>query len=100
MSELKEKLKGLYDRIPRRHTTENIREAFSILDDYEDLLTDLEADDRYENQVASFFEAIAPIRATFKKSNDAKASKKTKDVLFDEASGALKDSIDELLSLV
>lgn len=28
------------------------------------------------------------------------ASKKTKDVLFDEASGALKDSIDELLSLV
>lgn len=37
MSELKEKLKGLYDRIPRRHTTENIKEANSILDDYEDL---------------------------------------------------------------
>ena len=66
MSELKEKLKGLYDRIPRRHTTENVKEANSVLDDYEDLLTEIEADGRYENQVASFFEAIAPIRVTFK----------------------------------
>lgn len=67
MIELKDKLKSLYDRIPRRHTTENVKEAYSILDDYEDLLTELESDDRHENQVASFFEAIAPIRVTFKK---------------------------------
>ena len=59
----------------------------------------LEADDRYEKQTARFFEAISPIRATIKKSNDNKASKKAKDVLFDEASGALKDTIEELLKL-
>ena len=54
---------------------------------------------RYEKEVASFFEVLDPIRATIKKSNDNKASKKTKDVLFDEASGALKDSIEELMQL-
>ena len=59
----------------------------------------MEADDRYEKQVARFFEAINPIRATIKKSNDNRASKKAKDVLFDEASGALKDTIKGLMQL-
>jgi hypothetical protein len=42
---------------------------------------------------------LDPIRATIKKSNDSKASKKAKDVLFDEASGALKDTMEELMKL-
>ena len=59
----------------------------------------MEADDRYEKQIARFFEALDPIRATIKKSNDNKASKKAKEVLFDEASGALKDTMEELMQL-
>jgi cysteine sulfinate desulfinase/cysteine desulfurase-like protein len=99
MNEIKEKLKELFDRIPRRHTTDNVKEIYSILHAYEDLLKNMEEDDHYEKQVARFFEALDPIRATIKKSNDNKASKKTKDVLFDEASGALKDTIEELMQL-
>jgi hypothetical protein len=33
------------------------------LDAYEDLLKSMEADDRYEKQVARFFEELDPIRA-------------------------------------
>ncbi len=99
MNEIKEKLKELFDRIPRRHTTDNVKEIYSILDAYEDLLKSMEEDDHYEKQVARFFEALDPIRATIKKSNDNKASKKGKDVLFDEASGALKDTMEELMRL-
>ena len=97
MNEIKEKIKELFERIPRRHTADNVKEMYSILDAYEDLLKSMEADDRYEKQVAGFFEAINPIRATIKKSNDNRAAKKAKDVLFDEASGALKDTIKELM---
>jgi RecJ-like exonuclease len=99
MNENTEKIKELFNRIPRRHTADNVKEMYSILDAYEDLLMSMEADDRYEKQVPVFFEALDPIRATIKKSNDNKASKKTKDVLFDEASGALKDTIQELMQL-
>jgi hypothetical protein len=99
MNEINEQLRELFDRIPRRHTADNVKEMYGILDAYEDLLKTLEADDRYEKQIASFFEALDPIRATIKKSNDNKASKKTKDVLFDEASGALKDSMEEAMQL-
>ncbi len=99
MNEIKEQVKELFDRIPRRHTTDNVKEMYSILDAYEDLLTGMETNEHYEKQVAQFFEALDPIRATTKKSNDNKASKKTKDVLFDEASGALKDSMEALMQL-
>ena len=99
MSEFKEKIKELFDRIPRRHTTDNVKEMYSILDAYEDLLKSMEADERYEKQVAPFFAALDPIRANIKKSNDNKASKRTKEVLFDEASGALKDTIEGLMQL-
>jgi hypothetical protein len=99
MNEIKEGLNELFNRIPRRHTADNVKEIYSILDAYEDLLKRLEADDRYEKQVVSLFEALDPIRATIKKSNDNKASKKTKDALFDEASGALKDTIEEAMRL-
>jgi hypothetical protein len=99
MSEFNEKITELFDRIPRRHTADNVKEMYSVLDAYEDLLINMEADVQYEKKVAPFFEALDPIRTTIKKSNDNKASKKTKDVLFDEASGALKDTMEELMKL-
>jgi hypothetical protein len=37
MNEINEKLKELFDRIPRRHTAENVKEIYGILDEYEDL---------------------------------------------------------------
>lgn len=100
MKEIKEKIIELFERIPRRHTTDNVKEMYSIIDAYEDLLKSLEADDRYEKEVVHFFDSLEPIRSTVKKSNDNKSSKKTKDVLFDEASGALKDTMEELLLLL
>lgn len=99
MNDKNEKLRELFNRIPRRHTADNVKEMYNILDEYEDLLQEMEAEPQYEKTVARFFEALDPIRATVKKSNDNKASKKTKDVLFDEASGALKDTIEELMQL-
>lgn len=99
MSEIGQKLKELFQRIPRRHTADNVKEMYSILDAYEDLLKTMEADERYEKEVGRFFEALDPIRLTVKKSNDGKASKKAKDVLFDEASGALKDTVEETMQL-
>ncbi|HVG15254.1 MAG TPA: hypothetical protein VM935_09840 [Chitinophagaceae bacterium] len=99
MNDVTEKLRDLFDRIPRRHTADNVKEIYSILDEYEDLLKTMEADERYGKEVDRFFEALDPIRATIKKSNDNKASKKMKDVLFDEASGSLKDSMEEAMEL-
>ena len=99
MNEFYRNLRALFDRIPRRHTADNVKEIYSILNEYEELLKAMEADDRYEKQIARFFEALDPIRATIKKSNDNKASKKGKDMLFDEASGALKDTMEELMRL-
>ena len=99
MNETEGKLKELFDRIPRRHTADNVKEIYSILDEYEDLLQSMETDARYEKEIAHFFEALDPIRATIKKSNDGKASKKAKDVLFDEASGDLKDTMEALMKL-
>ena len=100
MNEIEVQIKQLFDRIPRRHTSDNVKEIYSILDAYEDLLKSMEEDNRYEQLVVPFFEALDPMRATIKKSNDNKASKKSKDVLFDEASGALKDTIEELIQTV
>ncbi len=97
---MNDQISELYDRIPRRHTADNVKEIYSILDAYEDLLQTLEADARYEQGIAPFFDAIDPIRETVKKSNSPKASKKEKDNLFDEASGMLKDQMDELRQLI
>ena len=99
MNEASEKLNELFDRIPRRHTTDNVKEIYSILDEYEELLQSMEADTRYEQKIIPFFDVLDPIRATVKKSNDNKASKKVKDTLFDEASGALKDTMQQLMAL-
>ena len=99
MNDIQESLKELFNRIPRRHTADNVKEMYSIVDAYEDLLKRLETDARYKLEVNRLFEALDPIRATIKKSNDGKASKKAKDVLFDAASGALKDTVEEAMKL-
>jgi hypothetical protein len=100
MNEIGEKLKELFNRIPRRHTADNVKEIYGLLDAYEDLLIEMESDDRYpKEKVAALFEALDPIRSAVKKSNDPKASKKGKDDLFDEASTALKDAMEEAMKL-
>ena len=100
MSDIQQRLKELFSRIPRRHTSDNVREISSLLDAYEEVLQDMEKDAYFEKgEVEPFFEALDPIRATVKKSNDGKASKKGKDDLFDEASGALKDSVEAAMKL-
>ncbi len=99
MNAIGERLKKLFNRIPRRHTADNVKEIYGILDEYEELLQTMEAEAGYEQKVAPFFEALDPIRATIKKSNENKASKKLKDTLFDEGSGALKDTLQQLMQL-
>jgi hypothetical protein len=93
-------LTALFNKIPRRHSAENLKEINSIVADYEDLLVNIEAVNVfYEKSIPPFFDTLEEVRATIKKSADNKASKKTKDIFFDEASGALKDSIQELIAL-
>jgi hypothetical protein len=100
MNELHEKLRDLFHRIPRRHTADNVKDIYSIIDAYEEVLLAMEADQRYAQQtVAGLFEGLDTIRATVKNSNSPKASKKAKDDLFDEASGALKDAVEEAMKL-
>ena len=99
MNEIEQKLGELFRRIPRRHTADNVKEMYSILDAYEDVLKTMETDERYEKQVPRFFEDLDPIMATIKKSNDNKNSKRAKEVLFDQASVALKDSIEAATQL-
>ena len=99
MNEPHEKLQELFNRIPRRHTADNVKEIYSIMDDYEDVLKEMEADERYADKVAPLFEPLDSIRTTVKNSNSPKASKKAKDDLFDEASGSLKDEIEAAMKL-
>lgn len=96
MNTILEQLDQLFERIPRRHTPDNVKEIYSILDSYEDLLREIETEPAYEKNIVLFFDELEPIRAIIKKSSDNKASKKTKDTLFDEASGNLKDTIEAL----
>lgn len=93
-------LTALFNRIPRRHSADNIKDINGIITEYEDLLLSIEAANTfYEKNIPVFFDEVETIKATVKKSNDNKASKKTKDSLFDEASGALKESMQELIVL-
>lgn len=100
MNEQVARLQELYDRVPRRHTADNVKEMYGILDEYEELLISLEADPAYETVIAPYFDTLDPVRAGVKKSNDPKASKKGKDDLFDEASGLLKESMEGLKVLL
>lgn len=100
MSTIKQSLAELFERIPRRHSTDNVKEIYSIADEYEEFLTNIEAEnDFYEKQVPAFFDQLDQVRSAVKKSTDSKASKKNKDIFFDEAAGTLKDSVQALIEL-
>ena len=89
---------ALYDRVPRRHTTDNVKDIYGIIEEYEDLLIQIESiNPFYEKQIGSYFDIAATAKAAIKKSTDSKASKKNKDSYFDEGSGMLKESMQELL---
>ena len=93
-------LQALFNRIPRRHSLENVKDINSILAEYEDILITIEAANPfYEKKIPVFFDDLEAVRTTIKRSTDNKASKKTKDSLFDEGSGNLKDSIQALMDV-
>ncbi len=93
-------LNELFDRIPRRHNPDNVKEMYAILDEYEDQLRGLEGlSPEWEQKVAPIFDQLDPIRALVKKSSDNKASKKMKDDYFGEASGELKDAVEAAIAL-
>ena len=93
-------LTALFDRIPRRHSQDNVKDINSIVAEYEDLLVSIEAvNPFYEKSIPPFFDELDAVRTSIKKSTDNKASKKSKDSFFDEASGALKDTMQALISL-
>ena len=90
----------LFNKIPRRHSIENVKDINSILNEYEDLLKNIESiNSFYEKNTMVFFDDLDSIRLKIKKSTDNKASKKLKDNFFDEASGELKDSMQALIKL-
>lgn len=100
MNTITSALTALFDRIPRRHSAENVKEINGIANDYESLLMDIEATNPfYETNIPSFFDELETARTLIKKSTDNKASKKMKDAFFDEASGTMKDSIEKLITL-
>jgi len=93
-------LQSLFNRIPRRHSLENVKEIYDILTEYEDLLITIEAvNSFYEKNFPSYFEKLEDVIAIIKKSTDNKSSKKMKDSLFDEGSGSLKDSMQKLMDV-
>ena len=93
-------LQSLFNRIPRRHSLENVKEIYNILTEYEVLLITIEAvNSFYEKNIPIYFDELEDVRAIIKKSTDNKASKKMKDSLFDEGSGNLKDSMQKLMDI-
>ena len=99
MSTNTEELSSLFSRIPRRHTVENVKELNEILDAYENILLSIEAEPAYEKLVAVFFDDLETVRDTIKSSSHSKHSKQAKDKLFDEGSGVLKNSMEELMKV-
>ncbi len=98
MSNITVQLKELYNRTPRRHTDDNVKEINSIITEYEDILIAIESTNAVlEKEVAAYFEILASIQTLIKQSTDRKASKKNKDNYFDEASGMLKDNMETLI---
>ena len=100
MDQYAAQLQELYERIPRRHSAENILEINNILDDYADILGKIESINAwYEKNTAVLYPSLESIQATIKSSNSNKHSKKAKDSLFDEGSGNLKDDIQSLINV-
>jgi len=93
-------LQNLYDRVPRRHSAENVLEINNVLDEYADILGKIESiNPWYEKNTAVFYPSLESIQQTIKSSGSNKHSKKAKDGLFDEASGQLKDDIEALIKV-
>ena len=93
-------LTALFNRIPRRHSLENVKDINSIVTEYENILITIEAiNPFYEKNIPVFFNDLDTIRAAIKKSTDNKASKKNKDSFFDDASGILKDSVQAMITI-
>ena len=93
-------LTALFNKIPRRHTIENVKDIKSIITEYEDLLKSIEAiNGYYEKNTPVFFDDLDVVRSIIKKATDNKLSKKNKDDFFDEASGLLKDSMQALMEV-
>ncbi|HMF71824.1 MAG TPA: hypothetical protein VK616_10130 [Flavitalea sp.] len=93
-------LTDLFERIPRRHSADNVKEIYTLVSEYEDLLIKIEAvNPYYEKHTAIFFEDLDAVRTAVKKSTDNKASKKNKDDYFAEASDTLKTSIESLINV-
>ncbi len=92
-------LTELFNRIPRRHTTDNVKDIYNIITEYEDVLISIEAiNSYYEKNISTFFDEAASAQLAIKKSTDSKASKKNKDGFFDEGSGILKESIQAVIT--
>ena len=93
-------LTSLFNRIPRRHSLENVKDINGMVTEYENILITIEAENSfYEKNISGFFDDLENIRAAVKKSTDNKASKRNKDSYFDEASGLLKDSIEATMTM-
>ena len=100
MNQIASALTGLYNRIPRRYTVDNVKDINSIIAEYEDLLKNIEAINAYyEKNTPVFFDELDSVRSIIKKSTDNKIAKKSKDNFFDEASGMLKDSMQALIEV-
>lgn len=98
MSNLINELTELFDRIPRRHTTDNVKEIYNIITEYEDVLISIEAvNSFYEKNIGTYFDDAETVKTAIKKSTDGKASKKNKDAFFDEGSGILKESMQNVM---
>jgi len=100
MEPYKDQLQELYNRIPRRHTAENVQAINAIVVEYENILGRIESiSPAYEKNTAVFYPSLELIRENIKASNSNKYAKKAKDGLFDQASGTLKDDIQSLMAV-
>ncbi|MCY7291275.1 MAG: hypothetical protein LH615_03750 [Ferruginibacter sp.] len=98
MSSITNELTALFNRIPRRHSTDNVKDIYNIITEYEDVLISIEAVNTfYEKNISTYFDDAENAKAAIKKSTDNKASKKNKDAFFDEGSGLLKESIQNVI---
>lgn len=93
-------LQELLERVPRRHSADNVKEITLVMSEYENVLMQIESvSTYYEKQSAVFFDQLEDIRTDVKKSTDNKASKKSKDDYFQEAAGNLKQNIEALINV-
>lgn len=98
MNNISAALNALLNKIPRRFSNENMAEINQILKDYEEVLINIEATNAYyEKEIPAYFEEMDAIRSAVKKSGENKNAKKTKDQLFDAASGTLKDTMQSVI---